>query len=38
MHLKDRNDTLDTENAIQFRENNALVYLAVDDLVCFKIN
>ena len=38
MHPKDRNDRLETENTIKFRENYALVYLAVDDLVWFKIN
>ena len=36
MHPKDRDDTLDTENTMQFSENSALVYFAVDDLVWFK--
>ena len=33
MHPKEPDDTLDTENTMSFLENNALVYLAVDDLV-----
>ena len=38
MHPKDGDDRLDRENTMQFVENNALAYLAVDDLVWFKIN
>ena len=38
MHPKNRDDTLDTETTIQLPENNALVHLAVDDLIWYKIN
>ena len=37
MHPEDPDVTFDMEIVMQFLENDALVYFAIDDLVCFKI-
>ena len=38
MHSEDRDVTFGTENVMQFLEDDALVYFAIDDLVWFKIH
>ena len=36
MHSEDRDVTLDTVNVVQFLEDDALVYFAIDDLSCLN--
>ena len=38
MHSEDRDVTFGTENVMQFLEDDALVYFAINDLVWFKIH